>query len=222
LFYAPAGKGFPIGNLTSQLFGNIYLNELDHFIKKDICINYYGRYVDDFVLVHPDKQYLLQCRNTIQQFLKEKLTLNLHPRKFYLQHFTKGVPFLGVFIKPFRLYIGKRAKYNFFDRVEKWNSLVEDRKGELKTENLELFRAQVNSYLGICSHYSTYKLRRKMIANKLDRYFEKYFYFPPDFKKITLRRYPKIHFPPDNRIDYLRQRNDRIGVFQPINRDIFV
>ncbi|MBI5218132.1 MAG: hypothetical protein HY958_04300 [Bacteroidia bacterium] len=61
LFHASENCGLPIGNLTSQLFGNVYLNEFDHWVKKDLHIKHYGRYVDDFVLIHPSKEYLKLC-----------------------------------------------------------------------------------------------------------------------------------------------------------------
>ena len=83
LFSQEANKGFPIGNLTSQLFGNIYLNDFDHFVKNKLGIKYYGRYVDDFVLIHQDKNYLIECRKKIRNYLRNKLLLTLHPKKFY-------------------------------------------------------------------------------------------------------------------------------------------
>jgi RNA-directed DNA polymerase len=109
LFYAQENCGLPIGNLTSQLFGNVYMNEFDHFVKRNLGIKYYGRYVDDFILVHPDKEYLKWIITEIRKYLSEKLFLELHPNKIYLQHFSKGVSFLGTIIKPHRIYIAKRT-----------------------------------------------------------------------------------------------------------------
>jgi hypothetical protein len=96
LFNARPDCGLPIGNLTSQLFANIYLNEFDHFVKRDLAIRYYGRYVDDFVLVHHDKEYLLSLIPRIRHYLAENLFLTLHPNKVYLQHLSKGVRYLGL------------------------------------------------------------------------------------------------------------------------------
>ena len=79
----PANCGLPIGNLTSQLFGNIYLNSLDHFIKRDLKIRCYGRYVDDMYLIHSDKRVLKQAITEISKFLKDRLKLTLHPKKNY-------------------------------------------------------------------------------------------------------------------------------------------
>ena len=100
LFHSAPGCGLPIGNLTSQIFANVYLNALDHFVKHDLGMRYYGRYVDDFVLVHPDHEYLKALIPRIADFLQSTLKLTLHPRKVYLQHYRKGVHFLGMIIKP--------------------------------------------------------------------------------------------------------------------------
>jgi len=116
--------GLPIGNLTSQLFGNVYLDEFDHWVKKYLHIKYYGRYVDDFVLIHPSKEYLKLSISYIRDYLKEKLHLELHPNKIYLQHFSKGVKFLGAVIKPYRIYIASRTKGNFYKAIEKQNKIA--------------------------------------------------------------------------------------------------
>ena len=120
--------GLPIGNLTSQLFGNVYLNEFDHWIKNELNIQYYGRYVDDFVLIHPDKEYLKSLIPKISNFLLSNLQLTLHPNKIYLQHYTKGVQFLGAKIKPYRIYIGNRTKGSFYDTIQEHNKIVNERK----------------------------------------------------------------------------------------------
>jgi len=87
LFHSAIHCGLPIGNLTSQVFANFYMNPFDHFIKHDLGIRYYGRYVDDFVLVHQDKEYLKSLDPLIKTTLHDRLQLTLHPKKIYLQHF---------------------------------------------------------------------------------------------------------------------------------------
>ena len=99
LFHAKQNCGLPIGNLTSQLFGNIYMNEFDHWVKKELGIKHYGRYVDDFVIIHPDKDYLKSLIPQLSNFLLSTLQLTLHPNKIYFQHYSKGVQFLGTIIK---------------------------------------------------------------------------------------------------------------------------
>ena len=79
-------------------------------MKYDLGIEYYGRYVDDFVIVHEDKDFLIDVQDKLRSFLQAKLMLRLHPRKIYLQHFSKGVKFIGAVVKPGREYIGNRTK----------------------------------------------------------------------------------------------------------------
>lgn len=148
LFWAGKNKGLPIGNLTSQLFGNVYLNSFDHFIKHKLGCKYYGRYVDDLVIVHQDKKYLKLIIFLLKKYLQDNLFLELHPKKIYFQHFSKGVSFLGTIIKPYRIYISNRVKGNFYKKLKYWNNL-----------SISI----INSYLGIMKHYNTYNLRQKIL-----------------------------------------------------------
>jgi len=84
LFFARENRGLPIGNLTSQLFGNVYLNDFDHFVKHRLGMKYYGRYVDDIVIAHEDKEYLKSIIPILREYLQNQLSLELHPDKVYL------------------------------------------------------------------------------------------------------------------------------------------
>jgi len=194
LFYSQPGCGLPIGNLTSQLFSNVYLNEFDHYIKNDLGIKYYGRYVDDFVIVHQNKDYLKTLIPKIRDYLHEELHLQLHPNKIYLQHFTKGVKFLGAIIKPHRVYIANRTKGNFYRAIQKQNKLARHHKPT--KEEQAAFLSSMNSYLGILKpckakqegkHYKTYKLRKNMIAKYLSAWWWNYFY-PVGYAKFVLKK----------------------------------
>jgi len=88
-------KGMPIGNLTSQFFANVYLNELDYFVKHKLKVKYYIRYVDDFVILHKSKEQLGIWKDSIDKFLKERLKIELHPQKSKIISLSKGVDFLG-------------------------------------------------------------------------------------------------------------------------------
>lgn len=165
LFHSKPHCGLPIGNLTSQIFANFYLNPFDHFVKHDLGIRYYGRYVDDFVLIHQDQEYLKSLIPQIADFLRDKLQLKLHPRKRHLQHYDKGVNFLGVTIKPHRIYAGKRIKGNFYDAIYRHNQLAQDHKPT--KEEQAAFLCSINSYLGILKHYNTYRLRKRMLMKHL-------------------------------------------------------
>ena len=123
LFFAKKDKGFPIGNLTSQLFGNIYMDDFDHFVREELKIKYYGRYVDDMVFIYPDKKYLKAIISAVKAHLRTELNLDLHPKKIYFQNYKKGVKFLGVYILPYRIYIDKKTKKSFYVKIEHWNNL---------------------------------------------------------------------------------------------------
>jgi RNA-directed DNA polymerase len=165
LFHSAHDCGLPIGNLTSQVFANFYMDQFDHFVKHDLKIKYYGRYVDDFVLVHSDKENLKSLLPILSGFLFSTLGLTLHPKKIYLQHYSKGVPFLGNIIKPNRIYIGNRTKGNFYDAIAKQSAIASDHKPT--KEELDKFLSSMNSYLGIMKHYPSYKMRKKMIFKNL-------------------------------------------------------
>ncbi|HAU0159893.1 TPA: hypothetical protein PNO09_002146 [Legionella pneumophila] len=165
LFYAKPHCGLPIGNLTSRVFANFYLNPFDHFIKHDLGVRFYGRYVDDFILVHEDKMFLKSLIPQMEQFLQEELELELHPRKQYLQHCRQGVPFLGVILKPHCIYAGRRIKGNFYEAIQHHNQVAKDHK-PTKEEQMA-FLCSINSYLGILSHYQTYRLRKGMLKKYL-------------------------------------------------------
>ena len=87
--------GMPLGSLTSQFFANVYLNELDYFIKHQLKVHYYIRYVDDFVVLHNSKSQLEAWKSAINNFLKEKLKLELHPEKSRTVLLSNGVDFVG-------------------------------------------------------------------------------------------------------------------------------
>jgi len=87
--------GLPLGNLTSQLFVNIYMNEFDHFIKRELKVAYYIRYADDFVIFHENRKYLEELIFKISEFLAIKLKLALHPGKVFIKTLVSGVDFLG-------------------------------------------------------------------------------------------------------------------------------
>lgn len=174
LFHSGEGKGLPIGNLTSQLFSNVYFNQFDHFAKKELGIKYYGRYVDDFIIVHPDKNYLLQIIPVINNYLQKELMLTLHPKKIYLQHFSKGVQFLGAIIVPYRNYVSNRTKSNFYSTVNNWNRIIENEQTMTEIQKQD-FLCTVNSYLGIMSHYKTNNLKNKIMFENLDKKIWNYF-----------------------------------------------
>jgi len=88
-------KGMPLGNLTSQFFANVYLNELDYFVKHKLRVKYYIRYVDDFVILHQSKKQLGIWKKEIEKFLEQELKLELHPDKSSIVPLSRGLDFVG-------------------------------------------------------------------------------------------------------------------------------
>ena len=117
LRYSPSNCGLPIGNLTSQLFGNVYLNPLDQFVKRRLGAKCYGRYVDDMMLFSKSRDFLRYAAREIRHFLKGSLFLDMHPKKVYLQSVHHGFDFLGNRVLPNRLYANDRLRKNFLDSV---------------------------------------------------------------------------------------------------------
>ncbi len=183
LFCSAKNCGLPIGNLTSQVFANFYMNEFDHFIKHTLGITYYGRYVDDFVIVHNSKEYLKSLLPSIRNYLDKNLHLTLHPRKVYLQHYIKGVKYLGVVVKSYRQYIVNRTFGNMYDRICILNEIVELHPPTRADK--QLFRASINSYLGIMSHYATYNKCKSIIDCNLSRWWQIRFKFASSYKCLV-------------------------------------
>ncbi|MDR1882197.1 MAG: RNA-directed DNA polymerase [Prevotella sp.] len=157
LLHSPEGCGIPIGNLTSQLFSNVYLASFDNYIKRELRFKHYGRYVDDFYIVHQDKNILKEAIPKIAAFLRDKLKITLHPKKIYLQKYENGVLYTGAYIKPHRIYVGNKTKANMRKALE-----------EQKTKenvNLNSLRCTVNSYLGTMKHYRSFHIRKKIMTD---------------------------------------------------------
>ncbi len=90
------GKGLPLGNLTSQLLANVYMNEFDQFVKHDLRVRHYIRYADDFVFLSLERQQLEDFMPKISDFLQNNLRLQLHPDKVYIKTMASGVDYLGL------------------------------------------------------------------------------------------------------------------------------
>ena len=161
------------------------MNDFDHFMKHTLGLRYYGRYVDDFVIVHNDKEFLKNIVPKIREFLSANLHLKLHPRKVYLQHFNKGVRYLGVVVKPYRKYIVNRTYGNLYDRISALNDIVEQ-KPPTKADR-RLFVSSINSYLGIMKHYATYNKCSVLIDKNLSIWWKKKVCLWGQYTKIKLR-----------------------------------
>ncbi len=158
-FEKEKNKGIPLGNVTSQLFANIYLNELDQFIKHSLKINHYLRYCDDFVILGENKEYLLRLAPFIDNFLKEKLKLTLHPDKIIIRKHHQGIDFLGYVVLPHYRVLRTKTKGRILKKIEK-------RYLELRTDLIskESFNQSLQSYLGILKHCRGYKIKKKILS----------------------------------------------------------
>ena len=139
--------GLPLGNLTSQLLVNVYMNEFDQFAKHTLKAKYYIRYADDFVVLSHDKQLLESMRRRIAIFLHEQLKLELHPDKVFIKTFASGVDFLGWVHFPRHRVLRTTTKRRMLKRA---TGLEEDNQ-------------IVQSYVGLLGHGNAKKLRQKML-----------------------------------------------------------
>jgi len=160
LFYSEEGCGLPIGNLTSQLFSNVYLNELDQFMKRKLHCQHYGRYVDDFYVVSTDRQWLRSLIPKVRDFLWTELRLKLHEGKLRIYNVRQGVDFLGAFLKPHRRYVSnaslRRMKHKLLSLEYEYNP------GRL--------RARLNSYFGILGHYRSKHIQMRIMSSLFNPY----------------------------------------------------
>lgn len=151
--------GIPIGNYTSQYFANIYLNELDHFVKEKLKIKYYVRYMDDFVLLLEDRN---QCRvilEEIKEFLDKNLGLKLNKKTNYFRN-SQGVNFCGYKIFKTHIMLKKENKKKIKIKIKNWNKLYHKKELDLRETTLKL-----NSWIGHAQNADTFFLVNKMIRS---------------------------------------------------------
>jgi RNA-directed DNA polymerase len=141
-FHNEDGKGLPLGNVTSQLFANIYLNELDQFMKHDIKINYYLRYCDDFIILSENRDESEAVVIKVQNFLTNRLKLSLHDKKIIIRKLNQGIDFLGYVVLPYYRVLRTKTKNRIFRKIDE---------------------KALPSYLGVLSHCRGYKIRKILL-----------------------------------------------------------
>lgn len=134
-------KGLPLGNVTSQIFANIYLNELDQFAKHILKARYYIRYCDDFIIIDRSKERLIEYIAKLSNFLKDKLSLELHPNKISIRKISQGIDFLGYVSLPHYCVLRTKTKRRMLKRISDNN---------------------LQSYLGMLSHCKSFKLKNRI------------------------------------------------------------
>lgn len=178
LFYSKEGCGLPIGNLTSQLFSNIYMNAFDQYMKRDLHCSHYGRYVDDAYVVSTDREWLCSIIPSIKNFLSSELQLGLHKDKLKMDKARYGTQFLGAYIKPWRTYIADSSVQRM---KQKLSSM--DFPHEIKVDTLQ---SRCNSYSGLLGHYRGWEVRRSLLCQSHTIF--KYGYWGRNFHKFYLNK----------------------------------
>lgn len=140
-------KGLPLGNLTSQLFANVYMDKFDWWMKDILKVKYYIRYADDFVIISRDKPWLEELIMRIDCFLSEKLALDLHPDKISIRTLASGVDFLGWVHFPDHRVLRAKTKRRMFKRF-----------------NSTMSKASLSSYVGLLKHGNAHNISKQVVG----------------------------------------------------------
>lgn len=149
--------GVPIGNLTSQLFANVYMDMFDQFMKHELKVKYYARYTDDFVIVSESKEYLLYLLPQIQLFLREKLRVQIHPKKVTITRSGRGIDYLGYVLFPHFTLVRKRTQKRALRKINE--KILLYKRDEISEDKVH---ATLMSYLGVLSHADAHRFSEKL------------------------------------------------------------
>ena len=189
LFTNGEGLGMPIGNLPSQMFANFLLNDVDWAIENECGIKRHGRYVDDIYMVAKTKEQILNTIPVIRSKLKNH-GLTLSNKKFYMQHYSKGIDFTGAIVKPGRTYVINRVVTSFRKSIANLN------KSKNKWDVIKSLPS-VNSYLGLTRQFCTYAIRQNVLREIEPRLF-KWLYIKGHFEVLSIKK----KYNPNRRIRY--------------------
>lgn len=176
LFNSGQGRGLPIGNLTSQLFSNVFLNALDQHMKRKLGCRHYGRYVDDFYVVSADRDWLVRLVPLVYCFLRNKLGLTLHEGKTRVTDARLGVTFLGMEVYPSHRLMSRDSVRRVAVKIDaleqdvlRRECLLTAKVGEGAIDSRRRIaydlRTSLNSFLGVMSHAQTYRLRKTLLID---------------------------------------------------------
>lgn len=157
-FQVEYGSGIPLGNVTSQLFANVYLNEFDQFAKRNLKVNYYVRYCDDFVILAEDQEFLTSRIPQIRSFLWERLKLELHPTKVAMRKLRYGIDFLGYVVLPHYIVLRTKTKRRILKKVAEMQKQLQ--RGEIREE---FFQQSLASYFGLLTHCRGFKVKFQLL-----------------------------------------------------------
>lgn len=182
----PWWQGLPIGDLDSQLSSNIYLGVQDDFVKRELRVRYYGRYVDDSRGLSRDRGFLEEVLAAVTEFDRDVLHLSVHPHKSEIIDVREGVPFIGAMIMPFRTYCSNRTYARCLSVADELERIC------LETDNraeLQSVMDRTNSYLGYLRHLREHKLMQHLTSGEGMR---KWFDVADDLTKVTFRKERKV------------------------------
>lgn len=195
LFRTAKGRGAPIGNHTTQQFANYYMADFDAYMMN--CIKQlkshkircdYQRFVDDFLLICNDKKALKWLIRMAENKIKE-LGLTMHKDKRYCQPASRGVMFVGSYIKNHRIYLSNRTIGRFKDKVSQIYQCLNQPSVKVTSADLDHILATLNSYLGFCVGKRTFRLRRRIMRPlKYSPGFCKYYYVNDAMTKVSLKK----------------------------------
>ncbi len=151
------GKGLPLGNVTSQLFANIYLDKFDQFVKHKLKIKYYLRYCDDFIILGEDGKSLPDSAAIINTFLEQNLKLQLHSDKIQIRKYHQGIDFLGYVVLSHYRVLRTKTKKRIFKKVR-------GKRADLEAGLISevSFGQSLQSYLGVLKHCAGHKIFEKI------------------------------------------------------------
>jgi hypothetical protein len=156
------GIGMPIGNLTSQLFANLYLDPLDHFVKETLRVRHYIRYMDDFLLLADDRRQAREHLRTIRELLRDQLRLELNPRRIAIAPLSCPCDFLGyVHFADGRARVRRRSVRRLWRRLPALK-----RRLEAGQADPDAIRSSIASWFGLAAHADAYRLSRAIFAQR--------------------------------------------------------
>jgi len=161
LFKLPKYKGLPIGNLTSQFFANVYMDDFDNFVKRKLKVKRYLRYVDDFVLFSDSKEELMEHYIQMVKYLENELELTLRD-KYILKGNKEGLDFLGYVIRPHYTLVRRRVVHNYKYKKAQYLDRYEALEGTMKLAEIKQFLSVQASFAGHTKHANSYNLNQKI------------------------------------------------------------
>lgn len=215
LFHAPENRGLPVGNLTSQFFANLYLNELDQYVKHILKCRYYVRYCDDFLILDESSGKLMDVREWIREFVTERLHLSLNDKYDSVMPVSNGMDFLGYIIRQDYTLARRRVVNNLKTKLNGFEGrLVSEANGTTAIrydyETIEKLRSVLASYLGHLKWADSYKLKQAI----LERYgFLKEFFALDDGRVRPLYRYHGIFLSVRSQYLYYKNRFRGMVIF---------